>query len=112
MEPTDNQRIVQEIPEEHQTPGWPALVARLILDITGVVEAEARLMRASIEPTLTSVLQRWLFQLVFAALALLGCLLLIGAAILLLHMWLALWLAFAITGAATILVAACGLLIR
>jgi hypothetical protein len=59
MLPNDNQRIVAEV-EEHQTPSWPALVGRLILDITGVVEAEARLMRASIEPTLTSVLERWL----------------------------------------------------
>ena len=70
MEPNDNQRIVPDVPEEHQTPSWPALVGRLILDITRVVEAEARLMRASIEPTLTSVLERWLLQLVIAALAL------------------------------------------
>lgn len=111
MEP-NNQRIVPGVPEEQETPSWPALVGRLILDITSVVEAEARLMRASIEPTLTSVLERWLLQLVVAALALTGCLLLLAAAILLLHVWLALWLAFAITGAATILLALCGLLIR
>jgi hypothetical protein len=112
MELDDNQRIVQEVGEEHQTHTWPALVGRRILDITGVVEAEARLMRASIEPTLTSVLDRWLWQLVSAAIALIGCLLLIGAVILLIHIWLALWLALAITGAATILLALCGLLIR
>ena len=111
MEP-DNQRIVQEVREEHQNHSWPALVGRLILDITAVVEAEARLMRASIEPTLTSVLERWLLQLVIAGLGMIGCLLLIGAAILLLHIWLAMWLAFALTGAATILLALCALLIH
>jgi hypothetical protein len=109
MESNENQRIVEQ---ERDPPSWPALVGRLILDITGVLEAEARLMRASIEPTLTSVLERWLLQLVFAALALIGCLLLVGAAILLLHLWLAMWLAFAITGAVTIVLALCGLLIR
>ena len=113
MEPDNNQqRMVREADQQQQTHSWSALVGQLILDISGVVEAEAQLMRASIEPTLTKVLERWLLQLVFAALTLIGSLLLIGADILLLHIWLALWLACAITGAATILLGLCGLLIR
>ena len=88
------------------------MFGELILDFTRVLEAEARLMRASIEPTLTSVLEHWLWQLVMASIALIGCVLLVAAAILLLHAWLAWWLAFAITGAAMILMALCGLLMR
>jgi hypothetical protein len=98
--------------EQDQTRSWPELFGELILDFTRVLEAEARLMRASIEPTLTAVLDHWLWRLVMATIALMGCVLLVAAVILLLHAWLAWWLAFAITGAAMILLALCGLLIR
>lgn len=104
MQADENQRVVQKF-HEQENPSWSALVGRLILDITGVVEAEARLMRASIEPTLNSVLEQWLLQLVIAALAMVGSLILLAAVILLLHLWLAWWLSFAITGAATLIVA-------
>jgi hypothetical protein len=105
----NDQRAIQE---QDQTHSWPELFGQLILDFTRVLEAETRLMRASIEPTLTSVLEHWLWQLVIASIALMGGVLLVAAAILLLHTWLAWWLAFAITGAAMILLALCGLLIR
>ena len=52
--------------EQDQTHSWPELFGELILDFTRVLEAEARLMRASIEPTLTSVLDHWLWRLVMA----------------------------------------------
>jgi membrane-bound ClpP family serine protease len=107
---TDNDR--QTLQDEVQAQSWPDLFGKLIMDFTKVLEAEARLVRASIEPTLTSVLEHWLLQLVIASIALLGCLLLVAAVILLLHLWLALWLSFAITGAVTLLLALCGLLIR
>jgi hypothetical protein len=105
----DEQRAIQA---EDQNHSWPGLVGQLILDFTKVLEAEAKLIRASIEPALTAVLDHWLLQLVIAAIALTGCVLLVCAAILLLHTWLALWLSFAITGAATILVALSLLFIR
>ncbi len=53
----DNDR--RPIQEQDQTHSWPELFGQLILDFTRVLEAEARLMRASIEPTLTSVLEHW-----------------------------------------------------
>jgi hypothetical protein len=109
MELDEDRRALQE---EDQNHSWPQLFGQLILDFTKVMEAEARLMRASVEPTMTAVLERWLMQLVVAAIALIGCVVLVGAAILALHTLLAWWLAFAITGAATILVALCGLLFR
>jgi hypothetical protein len=88
---------------------WPALLAKLFVDFTRVVEAEARLLRASIEPTLSAVLDRWLLQIVAAAIALVGCLLLLAAVILLLHRWLPWWESFGIVGAVTVLAAVvCG----
>lgn len=93
-------------------PGWPGLISQLVMDFTKVLEAEGRLIRASIEPSLTAVLERWLLHLVIASLAMAGCMLLIGAAAVLLHTWLAWWLCLAITGAATIGLALCTLLIR
>jgi hypothetical protein len=95
-----------------QAQSWPALAAQLILDFTKVLEAEARLMRASLEPSLTAVLEHWLLHLVIASIAMVGCILLIGAVVLLLHGWLAWWLSLAITGTLAIMLALCALLIR
>ncbi len=80
---------------------WPALLSQLIIDFTKVVEAEARLARASIAPSLTNVLNRWLLQLVLASFALTGALLVLGAGILLLHHWMEWWVACGIVGAIT-----------
>jgi hypothetical protein len=98
--------------QPEQPHSWPELFGQLILDFTRILEAEARLMRASIEPSLISVLDHWLLQLVITTVALFGGVLLLCALILLLHLWLAWWLAFAITGAATVVLALCGMLIR
>lgn len=84
---------------------WPGLIAKLFVDFTRVVEAEARLLRASIEPTLSTVLNRWLLQIVTAAIALAGCLLLLAAVILLLHGWLPWWESFGVVGAVTVVAA-------
>jgi hypothetical protein len=113
MPPNDDPLAPPDTPAEgEQAQSWPALFGKLILDFSKVLEAEARLMRASIQPTLSAVLERWLWQLMVAGIALTGCMLLIGAAILLIHVWLAWWLAFGITGAATMLLALGLLLIR
>jgi hypothetical protein len=106
----DNDQPTLPVEEHHHS--WPDLFGKLIMDFTKVLEAEARLVRASIEPALTSVLDHWLLNLVFASIAVVGCLLLVAAVVLLLHLWLAWWLSFASTGAFTLLVALCGLLIR
>jgi hypothetical protein len=88
--------------EQHDSHSWPALMARLIADLTKVLEAEARLLRASIEPTMTAVLNRWLLQLIVASIAVTGGMLLLCAGVLLLHKWVEWWLAFGIAGAATV----------
>ncbi|GEM_PF-6427467 len=108
----ENPQTAPEAVQDEQPQSWPALFGQLVLDFTKVVEAEARLMRASIQPTLSAVLERWLWQLVAAGLALTGCMLLIAAAILLIHLWLAWWLAFGITGIATLTLALVLLLVR
>ena len=88
-------------PQQHDSQSWPALVAQLIADLTKVLEAEARLVRVSIEPTMTAVLNRWLLQLILASIALTGGLMLLCAGVLLLHKWVEWWVAFGIAGAVT-----------
>jgi len=106
MEPIDDRNSVEPSKEIQS---WPGLLAKLFVDFTRVVEAEARLLRASIEPTLSTVLDRWLMQIVTAAIALAGCLLLLAAVILLLHGWLPWWQSFGIVGAVTVVAAVvCG----
>ena len=106
MEPSEDFRP-SRVQADQQS--WPGLLAQLIVDFTKVVEAEARLARASIEPALTRVLNRWLLQLVMVTLALSGVILLLCASVLLLHHWVEWWIAFAITGAVIMLVAVAGL---
>jgi hypothetical protein len=106
MEPIDELNSAEP---NKEVQSWPGLLAKLFVDFTKVVEAEARLVRASIEPTLSAVLDRWLLQIVTAAIALAGCLLLLAAVILLLHEWLPWWEAFGVVGAVTVVAAiVCG----
>jgi len=102
MEPNNHDRNVFEPHDEIQS--WPALLAKLIVDLTKVVEAEARVARASVEPILTAVLDHWLLQIAIAAIALVGCLLLLAAAIFMLHQWLPWWEAVGIVGAVAVVV--------
>ena len=99
MEPIDERNSVEP---NKEIQSWPGLLSKLFVDFTRVVEAEARLLRASIEPTLSTVLDRWLLQIVTAAIALAGCLLLLAAVILLLHEWLPWWESFGIVGTVTV----------
>jgi hypothetical protein len=81
---------------------WPALLAELIIDFTEVVEAEARLASASIEPSLTRAFNRCLLQLILLSFAFIGTLLVIGAGILLLHHWMEWWMTLGIAGVVTV----------
>jgi hypothetical protein len=87
---------------ERDAQSWPTLLGHVLLDFTRVIEGEARLLRASVEPTMTAVLDRWLLQLVLASVALAGLLLVLGAGVLLLHKWLEWWAAFGIVGVVTL----------
>ncbi len=106
MESVNDFRAAPAQAEQHS---WPALIAQLIIDFTKVVEAEARLARASIEPSLTRVLNRWLLQLILVALALTGTLLVLSASVLLLHHWMEWWMACGSAGVVTMAGAICGL---
>ena len=83
---------------QKHTDSWPHLLGRLVLDLTGMIDAQVRSLRAGIVPALTAVLDRWLLRLVAASVALTGMLLLLCASILLLHQWLQWWQAFGIVG--------------
>jgi uncharacterized membrane protein YqjE len=92
--------------QEGETPSWPALIGQLILDFTGLIEAQVHLARASIAPALSEVLNHWLLQIIAGAVALIGLLLMLLAAVLLLHEWLQWWEACAIVGAVCVIAAA------
>jgi peptidoglycan/LPS O-acetylase OafA/YrhL len=91
--------------EPTETPSWPALITQLIRDFTEVVEAQVRLARASIPPALAEVLSRWISELIAGSVAFVGLLLLLCAAVLLLHKWLEWWLACGIVGAVCVVAA-------
>jgi hypothetical protein len=105
---TDNDRHTA-VTGERDAQSWPTLLGHVLLDFTRVIEGEARLVRASIAPAMTAVLDRWLQELVLASVALVGLLLLLGAGVLFLHRWLEWWAAFGIVGAVTLGCAVFGL---
>ncbi len=102
MTPADGHRPLQEDAHSHS---WPHLFGQLIVHFTEVIEAQVRLVGASIVPALTAVLNGWLLRLIAASVALTGLLLLLCASILLLHEWLRWWQAFGIMGVVSILAA-------
>jgi len=106
MESVDDFRAARAQADQRS---WPALLAQLIIDFTEVVEAEARLARASIEPSLSRAFNRCLLQLILVSFAFTGTLLVLGAGILLLHHWADWWMAIGIAGVATVAGALCGL---
>jgi hypothetical protein len=106
MESVDDFRAARAQADHHN---WPALLAQLIIDFTQVVQAEARLARASIEPSLTRVFNRCLLQLILVSFAFTGTLLVLSAGILLLHHWMEWWMALGIAGVVTVAGTLCGL---
>lgn len=85
--------------DHHQSGGhWTALVGRMLDDVVRIVEAETKLLEVNLSAALTAAFDRAVGQLLGALVMLLGGTCLLAALIMLLHTWLALWQALAISG--------------
>src|SRR5215831_15444210 len=85
-----------------ETPNWPELLSKTVDDLTRVLGSEARLVEATLKQLIEARGEK-LVGLLVAMIALgYGALLLVGAIILFIHLWLDWWLSFLITAVAVI----------
>jgi hypothetical protein len=66
---------------------WRGLLAKLLEDFTGVVQGEAKPLRASVEAALETAVVGGLRHMILAVMALYGVLCLIGVGVLFLYNW-------------------------
>jgi hypothetical protein len=88
---------------EEETANWPELLSKTIEDLSRIVRTEMELVVAKLGLLLEAQTDK-IAGMVFLVVALsYGSLFLLGGIVLLIHLWLAWWLSFLITGAAIVL---------
>jgi len=81
---------------------WPGLISKTVEDLSNIVKTEMELFEVRLQRLIeaqTEKIAGILFLLVAVAY---GSLFLLGGIVLVIHLWLAWWLAFLITGAAVV----------
>ncbi len=91
-------------PPEEALQDWPTLVSRAVDDVTRILQSEAHMLQTSVAAALEVQLANAIATLTVTAVMICGVVCIVCAAILLLHEWLPLWQAFAIAGAAILLI--------
>jgi hypothetical protein len=82
---------------------WPTLLARMVDDLSRIVETELRLFEANLVGLLSSTVDRAIAGMLMVAASVVGATCLLVALILLLHNWLEWWQAVGIVGLAMVL---------
>jgi hypothetical protein len=88
---------------------WPTLAARIIEDVSRVIQLELQLLEAKLAPSLMAMADRAIAGLMILYSGVIGGSCLLAALILLLHGWMLWWQCFALGGVVTI---ACALALR
>ncbi len=83
-----------------ENPNWPELLARTVDDLSKVASTEIKLLEATLKRLIESQTDKIVGMLALVVAFGYGSLFLLGGIVLLIHLWLAWWLAFLITGIA------------
>ena len=86
------------VPSEN--PNWPELLSKTVDDLSSVAKTEIRLLEATLKRLIEAQTDNIVGMLVLVIALGYGSLFLLGGVVLLIHLWLAWWLAFLITGVA------------
>ncbi|MBV8771602.1 MAG: phage holin family protein [Deltaproteobacteria bacterium] len=81
-----------------QNPNWPELLSKTVDDLSSVARTEIRLLEASLKRLIEAQTDNIVGMLVLVIALGYGSLFLLGGVVLLIHLWLAWWLSFLITG--------------
>src|SRR5438270_3236072 len=80
------------------TPNWPELLSKTVEDLSRIVRTEGELLEATLKRLVEAQTDR-IAGMAFLLVALIyASLLLLGGIVLLIHLWLAWWVSFLITG--------------
>ena len=82
---------------------WPTLIERAVDDISRILRSEAHMFQTSMGAALEVQISNTVTHLTIIAVMISGALCILGALILLLHLWLPWWQSFGIAGLVTLL---------
>jgi Putative Actinobacterial Holin-X, holin superfamily III len=97
MENADRQALAEG------TPNWPELLSKTVDDLTRIARTEIGLLEARLGLLLKAQTDKIAGMLLLVVVLSYGSLFVLGGIVLLLHLWLAWWIAFLITGTAIVL---------
>ena len=81
-----------------ETPNWPELLSRTVDDLSRIARTEMELLGAVTKRLIETQTEKLAGMLVLLVAISHGLLFVLGGVVLLIHLWLAWWLAFLITG--------------
>src|ERR1700730_4811907 len=84
------------------TADWPELLSKTISDLSEFVRTELELREAGLKRIIEAQIDRAVGMAAVVIVLMYGLLLLLGGVVLLIHLWFDWWLAFSITGTATV----------
>jgi Putative Actinobacterial Holin-X, holin superfamily III len=97
MENADRQALAEG------TPNWPELLSKTVDDLTRIARTEIGLLEARLGLLVKAQTDKIAGMLLLVVVLSYGSLFVLGGIVLLLHLWLAWWIAFLITGTAIVL---------
>jgi Putative Actinobacterial Holin-X, holin superfamily III len=83
---------------ENPNPNWPELLSKTVDDLSRVARTEIELLEASLKRLVETQTDKITGMLVLVIALAYGSVFLLGGVVLLIHLWLAWWLSFLITG--------------
>jgi hypothetical protein len=81
-----------------ENPNWPELLSKTVDDLSRVARTEIELLEATFKRLIEAETDKIAGMLVLVVALIYGSLFLLGGVVLLIHLWLAWWLSFLITG--------------
>ena len=81
-------------------PNWPELLSKTVGDISAIARTEIQLLEAAFKRLIEAQIDNIIGMVVLVVALSYGSLFLVGGIVLLIHLWLAWWLAFLITAIA------------
>jgi hypothetical protein len=88
--------------ETAETQNWPALISKTVNDLSNIAKTEMELLEVRLQRLIEAQTDKIAGMLFLVVAAAYGSLFLLGGIVLVIHLWLAWWLSFLITGAAVV----------
>jgi hypothetical protein len=88
--------------EPTENPNWPQLLSKTVIDLAAVARSEIGLFEVTLKRLIEEQTDKIVGMAVLVVALSYGSLFLLGGTVLVIHLWLAWWLSFLITGVAIV----------